>query len=89
MYTFQRAFSVTPRQASRAYAARASLPNLRQLHASPAALKSATEKAAEVADKVCTNFMTRKKPDLTWVGVERSTSQLAKAWHLPLRRASK
>ncbi|KAH9170320.1 hypothetical protein EDB89DRAFT_1326482 [Lactarius sanguifluus] len=48
----QRAFTVTPRQASRAYAARASLPTVRQLHASPTAFKTATEKAAEVADKV-------------------------------------
>ncbi|KAI9450507.1 hypothetical protein BJY52DRAFT_1302232 [Lactarius psammicola] len=52
MFMFQRAFSVTPRQASRAYAVRASLPTVRQLHASPAAFKTTTEKVAEVADKV-------------------------------------
>ena len=49
----QRVFSITPRQASRAYAARASLPTPRQLHASSAAFKTTTEKVAEVADKVC------------------------------------
>ena len=53
MNMFQRAFSVTPRQTSRAYAARASLPTVRQLHASTTAFKTTTEKVAEVADKVC------------------------------------
>ena len=61
MYIFQRAFSVTPRQASRAYAARASLPTIRQLHASPIAFKTAKEKVAEVADKVCADIETRKE----------------------------
>jgi hypothetical protein len=65
---FQRAFSVTPRQASRAYAVRASLPAVRQLHATPVAFKTTTEKVAEVADKVCTDSETRK--DLTGLGVE-------------------
>ena len=50
---FQRAFSVTPRQVNRAYAARASLPTVRQLHVSSAAFKNTTEKVTEVADKVC------------------------------------
>ncbi|KAI0249471.1 hypothetical protein BJV78DRAFT_1227658 [Lactifluus subvellereus] len=53
MFMFQRAISVTPVRSSTAYIARASsLPTARQLHASPIASKTPTEKVAEVAGKV-------------------------------------
>lgn len=58
MYMSQRAFSVTPKLASRAYVARASV---RQLHSSPVAFKTTKEKVAEVTDKVCADLETRKR----------------------------
>ena len=66
MYMFQRALSVTPKQASRAYVARASV---RQLHASPVAFKITKEKVAEVTDKVCARSRDPEKGLIT-VGVE-------------------
>jgi tetrahydromethanopterin S-methyltransferase subunit G len=74
MYITQRAFSVASRQTCRAYTARATLPALRQLHASPAAFKTTTEKVAEVADKVRftdSEINSTGKKTLTGVGIEK------------------